>query len=83
MIAKTFAGVLGGGLVSISVMLNLNFILPFNVDLLLLVGLLVSFPIWIVAMVWCYGASGGLQAWKRCAYVLAFSVSVNSFFILG
>lgn len=83
MIAKTFAGVLGGCLVSISVMLNLNFILPFNVDVRLLIGLLVSFPIWIAAMVWGYGESGGLQAWKKFAYVLLVSVSVNSYFILG
>jgi len=83
MIAKTIAGVFGGCLVSISVMLNLNYLIPVNVDTQLLIGLLVSFPIWIAAMVWAYASSGGLQAWKKYSYVLAISISINAFFILS
>lgn len=83
MIAKSFAALFGGCLVSISVMLNLNYLLPLAVDTRLLVGLLVAFPLWIAAMIWSYGSASGLQAWKRHAYVLVVSLSINSFFILG
>jgi len=83
MIAKTFAAILGGCLISISVMLNLNFLLPVNVDVQLLIGLLVSFPLWVAAMVWGYASANALQAWKRYAYVLAVSIGINAFFMLG
>ena len=83
MIAKSFAAIFGGCIVSISVMLNLNYLLPFNVDTRLLIGLLVAFPLWVAAMIWSYGSDGGLQAWKRHAYVLVISLSINSYFIVG
>lgn len=83
MIAKSFAAIFGGCLVSISVMLNLNYLLPVDVDTRLFIGLLIAFPLWIAAMVWSYSSLGGLQAWKRHGYVLVISLSINSFFILG
>lgn len=83
MIGKTFAAIFGGCLVSISLMLNIKFLIPVDVDVQLLIGLLISFPLWVAAMVWAYSCSGGLQAWKKYSYVLIVSIIINSIFILG
>lgn len=83
MIAKTFAGILGGCLISISIMLNFNYLLPVDVDSQLLIGLLISFPVWVAAMVWGYASNNGLHAWKRYSYILFFSIGLNAFYILG
>lgn len=83
MVSKTFAALFGGCLVSISVMLNIHFFLPINIEMRLLIGLLLSFPLWIAAMVWGYSCASGLQAWKKYAVVLFVSIAINSFFILG
>lgn len=83
MLAKTLTGVLGGCLISISIMLNLNYLLPVDVDSQLLIGLLVSFPVWIAAMVLGYGSRTALYAWKRYGYILLLSVGLNALFIVG
>ena len=83
MLAKSFAAIVGGCLVSISLMLNLNYILPLEVDTKLLIGVLLGFPLWVFTMVWCYGSKGGKQAWKRCISVLLVSVGINTLFVLG
>ena len=83
MIGKTFAAVFGGCLVSISVMLNIKFLIPVDVDVQLLIGLLLSFPLWVAAMVWGYSCKNGLQAWKKYSYILVVSIIINSIFILG
>ncbi len=83
MIAKTLVAVFGGCLVSISVMLNINFLLPVHIEIRLLVGLLLSFPIWVAAMIWAYSCSGILQILKRYAGVMFISIAINSIFILG
>ena len=38
MMSKTFAALFGGCLVSISVMLNIHFFLPINIEVRLLIG---------------------------------------------
>lgn len=83
MIAKTLIAVFGGCLVSISVMLNINFLLPVHIEIRLLVGLLLSFPIWIAAMIWAYSCSNILKVLKRYSGVLFISIAINSMFILG
>ncbi|SFC60919.1 hypothetical protein [Pseudoalteromonas denitrificans] len=80
---KSTAAIFGGCLVSISIMLNLNYILPTAVDTRLFIGLLCAFPLWITMMVWCYVSEGGLQAWKRCGSVLLVSIGINAIFVLG
>lgn len=80
--SKTLAALIGGCLISISLMLNLNYSLPFAIDTRLLIGLLVSFPLWIGAMIWCFSSINGKQAWLRCIGLLAISLVINSAFIL-
>ena len=81
--AKTSAAIIGGCLVSISIMLNLNFLLPLAVDSRLLIGLLAAFPLWVATMVLSYASRSGWHAWQRCGGILLLSVGVNVFFVLG
>lgn len=81
--SKSIAAILGGCLVSISLMLNINYLLPFMIDTRLLVGLLAAFPLWIATMIYCYGSDTAKQAWKRCGLILLVSVGVNSIYILS
>ncbi|PCJ27993.1 MAG: hypothetical protein COA96_02190 [SAR86 cluster bacterium] len=80
---KSSAAILGGCLVSISLMLNLNYLLPLSVDAGLMLGMLIGFPMWAAVMVWCYASKGGLQAWKRCAGMLTVSMALNTVLILS
>ncbi len=80
--SKTLAALIAGCLISISLMLNLNYILPLAVDTRLLIGLLAAFPLWVAAMVWCYGSRSAKQAWRRCGGLLMVSIFFNSVFIL-
>ncbi len=80
--SKSIAAVIGGCLISISVMLNLNYLLPVAVDTRLFIGLLISFPLWVAAMVWCYGSSDGWHAWKRCVTLMMISGGINSYYVL-
>ena len=79
---KSIAAIIGGCLVSISVMLNLNYMLPLTVDTRLFIGLLTAFPLWVATMIFCYASKSGWQAWQRCGAILLVSVGLNSFFIL-
>jgi len=75
---KSFAAIIGGCLLSVSIMLNLNQLLPANIDVRLLVGLLIAFPIWVAVMVWCYAGDSTKQAWLRCLGLLTISAGVNA-----
>lgn len=79
---KSIPAIFGGCLVSVSIMLNLNYLLPTAVDTRLFIGLLCAFPLWVTMMVWCYVSDGGKQAWKRCGSVLLLSVCLNAIFVL-
>jgi hypothetical protein len=81
--AKSIAAIIGGCLVSISAMLNINYLLPLTVDSRLFIGLLAAFPFWIATMIYCYSSKNGLQAWQRCGSLLVVSVALNSFYILS
>ena len=80
---KSFAAIIGGCLLSISIMLNLNQILPVAIDTRLMVGLLIAFPIWVGVMIWCYASEGAKQAWLRCLGLLAVSASINAAFMVA
>lgn len=79
--AKTFAALIGGCILSISLMLNIKFMTPFSVGTQLFVGLIVAFPIWTTLMLWCYASKNGKQAWLRCLLLLLPSVLVNMLFL--
>ncbi|MDP7591118.1 MAG: hypothetical protein QF552_00160 [Litorilituus sp.] len=79
---KSFAAIIGGCFLSVSIMLNLNQILPVEIGIRLLVGLLISFPIWVAVMVWCYASESTKQAWLRCLGLLAVSGSINAVFMV-
>lgn len=81
--SKTSIAVIGGCLLSISLMLNLNFILPFEVDTRLFIGLLLAFPMWVSVMIWCYASEGFKQAFKRCSLLLIPSAVFNTLFLLN
>ena len=81
MIAKTFTAVFGSLIVSISLLLNLSF-LPIQSDVSLLVGLFLSFPLWLAAMVIGYGCSKASEAWRKYAVILCFSVIINVIFMV-
>jgi len=52
--SKTTIVIIDGCILSISLMLNLNFIMPFSIDTRLFIGLFFAFPLWVVVMIWCY-----------------------------
>lgn len=81
--SKTSAALIAGCFISVSLMLNMNYLLPLETDTLLLSGLIIGFPIWAVTMVYCYASTTGLQAWKRCLIPLSLSVLLNVIFFTG
>jgi hypothetical protein len=83
MLHKTFVAILVGCLLSISIVLNLNHILPLNIDQKLITGLLVAFPAWVIAMLMSYSSKSAVQAWKRCGYPLVLSALINIFYFMG
>ena len=80
---KTFAAVIGGCLLSVSLVLNMNFLLSIQKDHELLIGLLIAFPLWVAGMVLCYAASSTLQAWKRCTLPFVISAAINAYYLMG
>lgn len=77
MLHKTLLGFFLGLVISASIALNINLILPLKVDTLLLIGLIISFPIWAGIQVWCYSSTSNKQAWLRLTKVLVPSVVLN------
>lgn len=80
---KSIAALIGGCLVSVSLMLNLNYLLPLATDVKLLIGVLIGFPMWVAAMVYCYASEGGWHAWKRCGGIILVSASINGYYLVG
>ena len=81
--SKSFTAIFAGCLMSVSVMLNLNYLLPIATDTKLFLGLLIAFPIWVVTMLYCYAASSALKAWKYCFVPLFLSIAINAVFFTG
>ncbi|MDP2560643.1 hypothetical protein [Psychrobium sp. 1_MG-2023] len=79
---KTLIAIFVGCIVSISLMLNINYLMPFAIDTRLFIGLLCAFPIWVGVMTWCYASESAKQALKRCAILLVPSVAMNALFLV-
>ena len=65
--AKSFAGILGGLLISILALATLYYVLPLPADAKIILGLISGWIIWAGIMVWCYSSDSGKQAWKRAS----------------
>ncbi|NRA70338.1 MAG: hypothetical protein HRU24_04890 [Gammaproteobacteria bacterium] len=76
--SRTFAGFLLGLLLSISVVLNLNLLLPIKEATMLLIGLLCAFPIWASCQVWAYTFTSSKKAWQTLTLTLAPSALLNA-----
>lgn len=81
--SKSAIAIIGGCILSISFMLNLNFLMPLQVDTRLFIGLLFSFPMWVGIMVWCYASDSFKQAAKRCTALFIPSAMFNAFFLFS
>jgi hypothetical protein len=68
--SRTFAGLILGLLISISIVLNVNLLLPIKEDSILLIGLLCAFPLWTGVMVWAYSFSNSKKAWLTLTMTL-------------
>ncbi len=77
---RTFAGLIGGLLVSVSWVVSFNLLVmaftDWSAQSRLLTGLLVSFVVWAGVMTWCYAAQSK-GAWLRWLYLLLPSVVLN------
>lgn len=80
---RTLVSIVMGCLVSISIMLNLNYVLPFAVDVKLLLGLLVAFPIWVAVMIYCFACTQLKRVWLGNLVVLIGSASINALFLMS
>ena len=71
--SKGLAAIFGGCLLSTSMLINLNLLLPLTTEVKLLVSLLTAFALWIAIMIWCFTSRNAWQAWARCAAALMLS----------
>jgi len=76
-IGRTIAGLTLGLFFSMSLALNLNLTLPFDIDTSLFFGLIIAFPLWVAVQVWCYATDSTKEAWKRGSKILAPSIALN------
>ncbi len=77
MFVKTLYGLLMGLLLSISLVLNINLLVPIDEDARLLMGLLLAFPIWAATITWCYFLEPIKQILKKPLLVLVPSFICN------
>lgn len=71
-----------GLLLSVSLVLNLNFLLPSAVDVRLLIGLLIAFALWAGAMVFFYRQASAWRAARPVLLLLAASAAINAVFMI-
>jgi hypothetical protein len=76
--SRTFAGLVLGLFLSVSIVINLNLALPVKEDTMLLIGLLIAFPIWAGVQVWSYSFVSAKKAWVKLSLVLIPSVLINA-----
>ncbi|KAF7781111.1 MULTISPECIES: hypothetical protein [Pseudoalteromonas] len=75
---KTLSGLFIGLFLSISVVLNLNLLLPFSEGTRLLIGLILAFPIWAAALVWAYSFPSAWKSFRALMLALVPSVLLNT-----
>ncbi len=80
---RSLLAIVGGCILSISLVLNLNYLLPFTVDNRILIGLLLSFPIWCVICLFCYACDNRRVHWFAFASVFIASSLVNGMFFVS
>ena len=76
--SRTFAGLIIGLFLSVSIVLNLNLLLPIKEDTMLLIGLLLAFPIWAGIQVCSYSFTSAKRAWLKLSLLLIPSVLINA-----
>ena len=74
---KSFVGVLGGLLISISVLATFYYTLPLTADARIMLGLLLGWFVWAAVMVWSYASDSGRQASMRVGGFFLSSVGLN------
>ncbi|MEJ6476711.1 hypothetical protein [Pseudoalteromonas piscicida] len=79
---KTSLGFFVGLLLSISLVLNLNLLLPFSESVLLMLGLVLAFPIWAGFMTWSYAFPTAKAACKPLLAILLPSILLNTALLL-
>lgn len=80
---KTFIGFLFGLFLSISLVLNLNLLLPLAEDIRLLTGLVLAFPIWVGVLVWAFAHQKARSAAKHLSFVLIPSCLLNAILLMS
>ena len=75
--AKSFAGILGGLLISISVLSTFYYTLPLTADARIMLGLILGWIVWAAVMVWSYASGTGRQAWVRVGGLFVATVGLN------
>jgi hypothetical protein len=80
---KTFIGFLFGLLLSISLVLNLNLLLPLAEDIRLLTGLVLAFPIWAGVLVWAFAHQKARLAAKHLSFVFIPSCLLNAILLMS
>ena len=78
---KSFAGVLGGLLISISVLATFYYTLPLNADARIMLGLILGWFVWAAVMVWSYASDSGRQAWMRVGGLFLATVGLNAIIV--
>ncbi|MFT6901814.1 MAG: hypothetical protein ACJAXS_002013 [Colwellia sp.] len=68
--SRTFAGLIIGLLLSVSIVLNLNLLLPIKEYTMLLIGLLLEFSIWAGIQVLGYFFTSAKKVWLKLSLVL-------------
>lgn len=79
---KTLLGFSLGLLLSISLVLNLNLLLPFSESAKLMLGLILAFPIWAGFIVWGYAFPSAKAACKPLFAIFIPSLLLNTALLL-
>ena len=74
---KTISGLFLGLFLSMSIVLNINLILPLAEDVKLISGLVIAFPIWAGTLVWGYAYETAWAAAKKMSVILVPSILIN------
>ena len=80
---KTFAGLLFGFIVSMSLVINVGFVIPVPRDVFLIAAVLTGFTLWAGLLCWFYTFSSVLKPSLICLLILALSAGLNALFYNG
>ena len=80
---KTLIGLFFGLIISMSLVLNLNLVLPLAEDVKLISGLILAFPIWAVVLVWAYAFEKARTAAKKMSFIFVPSCLLNAILLMS